>query len=360
MERALNLIKEILSNTFISLLKKDVSIMYLVGGALRDAYYGIPLKDFDFVVSNEDLEVVTDFLEDRKIHYFNLNKGQFLLLRATSNNFTFDFMRLDDSIENDENKRDFTINALYYDIKADKSIFKDKFIDDLEMHILRVVDDNSIKSDPIRSLRGIRLAADLALSIEPGTKQFIREGVSLLQYVPKDRVREEVKKILHTDFNALSSVFFALFGIDLADLLPRVNAIDRMELLGKEINKDVSFKDLCKLSILVKHFDFLLAGFTGKERRYIEQINSLNIENNFDSLFESFANYLREIRIPLCAVACFFNVEDALKAYDLFLRWGKIKINGNELKKNSLGSREIGDKKKELLKAYCRKIYEEI
>ena len=360
MERALNLIKETLSKTFINLLKTEVSNLYLVGGALRDAYYGIPLKDFDFVVSKSDLEGIRDFLKERKISHFSLNEERFLLLRANSNNFTFDFMILDDSIEKDANKRDFTMNALYYDVKSDKSILKGKFLNDLKNRVLNVVNDDSIKLDPIRSLRGIRLACDLSLSIETSTKKFICEGVSLLKNVSKERVREEVKKILHSDFKELVEILKSLFGQDLTGFLPQFNLIEKMDLLDKEVNKDVSFKDLCKISVLVKYFNFFLTGFTGREMQYIEKMVNLKIENNFDSLFEAFFNNTREIRIPLCAIATSFDLRDVLKAFSLFDKWSKIKIDTNAIKKSGLNKREFGEKKKKLLKIECKKVYEEI
>jgi len=360
MERALNLIKETLSKTFINLLKSRVSSLYLVGGALRDAYFGMPLRDFDFVVRATDFGLIEDFLKDQKISYFSLNEGQFALFRAIVNDFTFDFMILSDTVTEDINKRDFTMNSLYYDLKLDEQLFKEEFLGDLKNRILKVVNSNSIRYDPVRALRGIRLVIDLSLSIEASTKRFISEGVLLLENVTKERVREEVKKVLHSDFRKLLVVLEDLFGKDLSVVLPKVELLDKMAMLGKEINKDISFKDLCKVSILSKYFPFFLTGFTGREKKYIEEITNMEIENNFDSLFNAYINHIREIRIPLCAIVISFDSEDAFKVYNLFDKWSMVKINIDEIKESAFTGKEVGKRKEELLKVECRKIYDEI
>jgi len=360
MERALNLIKETLSTTFVNLLIPRVSSFCLVGGALRDAYFGVPLKDFDFVVREIDFKIIKNFLKAQKISHFFLNEEQFALLRANANNSTFDFMVLSGSIEEDINKRDFTINSLYYDLRLDQRFFKEEFLHDLQNRVLKVVNSNSIVFDPVRSLRGIRLASDLSLSVENNTKRLISGGVLLLENVTKERVREEVKKILHSDFRKLILVLKDLFGEDLNEVLPRIKLLDRMAMLEKEVNKDISFKELCKASLLSKYFTFFLMGFTGREKKYIDEITDLEIENNFDSMFGAFIKYMREIRIPLCAIVISFCLEDVLKTYSLFDEWSRIKIDGYKIREGALTGKEIGRKKEDLLKDKCREIYDEI
>jgi tRNA nucleotidyltransferase/poly(A) polymerase len=360
MERTLNLIREQLSNTFIDLLKSKVSVLYLVGGAIRDAYFGKPLKDFDFVVSVNDLGIVKRTLTDCKITNFSLNEGPFSLLRAVKDDCTFDFAILSGLLEEDMDKRDFTINSLYYDVKKDRIIFKPEFVKDLQDRVLRVVNSNSIINDPVRALRGIRLATYLSLYVEQGTNNEINRGITLLRNVPGERAREETKKILHSSFSDLLDVFESVFEKNLLDILPRVMLLDEMDMLDKEVNKDISFKDICKLSILSLHFKFFMTGFVGRERKYVHEILNLKVGNNFGSLFDAFFKHIREIRIPLCTIVISFEPESILKSYSLFEKWSRIKIDGRKIKGKVMTGREVGEKKKELLMAECKRIYDEV
>ena len=73
MERVKTIITDALSNTFVEALKAKRIDIYIVGGAIRDAFYGKNLKDFDFIVRENDFEKVLDFFEKSNLKYFFLN-----------------------------------------------------------------------------------------------------------------------------------------------------------------------------------------------------------------------------------------------------------------------------------------------
>jgi len=101
--------------------------------------------------------------------------------------------------EEDAHRRDFTVNALYYDIR-DFSV-RDYVggMDDLRAGVLRMIGDpeTRYREDPVRMLRVVRFAAKLALRIDEQTAKPIRELAALLADVPPARMFEEVLKLFH-------------------------------------------------------------------------------------------------------------------------------------------------------------------
>jgi len=101
--------------------------------------------------------------------------------------------------EEDARRRDFTVNALYYNI-ADKSVMD--YVDgveDLRAGVLRVIGDPEARyrEDPVRMLRVVRFSAKLSLKIDPATETPIRRLAHLLATVPPARMFEEVLKLFH-------------------------------------------------------------------------------------------------------------------------------------------------------------------
>jgi len=101
--------------------------------------------------------------------------------------------------EEDALRRDFTVNALYYNI-ADKSVMDYVGgVEDLKAGVLRTIGDPEARyrEDPVRMLRVVRFAAKLSLKIEPATEAPIRRLAHLLATVPPARMFEEVLKLFH-------------------------------------------------------------------------------------------------------------------------------------------------------------------
>jgi len=100
--------------------------------------------------------------------------------------------------EEDAVRRDFTVNALYYDPGTEEVIDYCGGFDDLKTRTLRMIGDpvERYREDPVRMLRAVRLAAKLGLTIEPKTEAPIREMAPLMQNVPAARLFEEMLKLL--------------------------------------------------------------------------------------------------------------------------------------------------------------------
>jgi poly(A) polymerase len=101
--------------------------------------------------------------------------------------------------EEDALRRDFTVNALYYNIR-DKTVMDYMGgAQDLQRALLRMIGDPATRyrEDPVRMLRAVRFAAKLGFQIEPATEKPIRELAGLLADVPPARMFEEVLKLFH-------------------------------------------------------------------------------------------------------------------------------------------------------------------
>jgi poly(A) polymerase len=100
--------------------------------------------------------------------------------------------------EEDARRRDFTVNALYFDPATEEIIDYHGGLADLRKRVLRMIGDpeTRYREDPVRMLRAVRLAAKLGLTIESGTRAPIRRLAPLIEHVPPARVFDEMLKLL--------------------------------------------------------------------------------------------------------------------------------------------------------------------
>jgi len=193
----------------------------LVGGGVRDLLLGLKPKDFDITTDATPEEVKALFrncrLIGRRFRLAHILFGREVIEVATfrgHHNNEEDKqdkqkvkqsqagMLLRDnvygSLEEDAERRDFTVNALYYDI-ADFSIYD--FcggLNDLKERKLKLIGDPEVRyrEDPVRMMRAIRFAGKLDLTISEECAEPIRRLASLLQDIPAARQFDEVLKLL--------------------------------------------------------------------------------------------------------------------------------------------------------------------
>lgn len=186
----------------------------LVGGGVRDLLLGREPKDFDVATDATPEQVKAVFrnsrLIGRRFRIVHVRFGREIIEVATfragrptgdSDHLTDNGMILRDNVwgnmEEDALRRDFTVNALYYDIRDFSVIDYAQGMQDLEKGLLRLMGDpeTRYREDPVRMLRAARFAAKLGFVIEPATEAPIRELASLLADVPPARLFEEVLKL---------------------------------------------------------------------------------------------------------------------------------------------------------------------
>src|SRR6202165_5172184 len=100
--------------------------------------------------------------------------------------------------EEDARRRDFTVNALYFDPVTEEVVDVHGGLADLKKRVLRVIGDpeTRYREDPIRMLRAVRLAAKLGLTLDPATREPIEELAPLIERVPPARLFDEMLKLL--------------------------------------------------------------------------------------------------------------------------------------------------------------------
>ncbi|MFC1993000.1 CCA tRNA nucleotidyltransferase [Chloroflexota bacterium] len=178
---------------------------YLVGGFVRDALLGRKTADIDIAVAADALEIalrIADAVGGRYVPLDEVNGvGRIVLAEGLPE---FDFSTIQDDIEQDLARRDFTIDAMAIVLQdiANQPLDPSQLIDpfggwnDLRRCVLRAVSETSFESDAVRLLRAVRLAAELDFDIDKGTETLIRRYSDLIAGVAGERVREEFLRIL--------------------------------------------------------------------------------------------------------------------------------------------------------------------
>lgn len=191
---------------------------YLVGGFVRDAILGKHPKDADlevYGISQERLEDLLNQLFGDRVNavgkafaVYKINLGDKLDLdvamprreSATGKGHKDFHVTGDPSMTAEEaaRRRDFTINAMLADPLTGEIIDPYHGVEDLENRLLRAVDPNTFVEDPLRVYRALQFAARINLKVEPETKQLLSQMVDqrLLDHLPKERVSEEIAKLL--------------------------------------------------------------------------------------------------------------------------------------------------------------------
>ncbi len=190
---------------------------YVVGGAVRDLLAGIKPKDFDVATDATPEQVRQCFRRSRiigrRFQIVHVMMGQETIEVTTFRGHhgqqdshrahTDDQGRvLRDNVfgsqKEDAARRDFTVNALYYDPVAETVVDYHQGLADLKQRTLRMIGDPSTRyrEDPVRMLRAVRLAAKLDFTIESATRRPIGELAELVGNIPPSRLFDEMLKLL--------------------------------------------------------------------------------------------------------------------------------------------------------------------
>lgn len=182
---------------------------YLVGGCVRDLILGQEPKDFDVVTQARPEEIRQVFrnarLIGRRFRLAHVHFGREIVEVATyraapAEGPEDDGGNVFGTLEEDAFRRDFTVNALYYD--PDDGLITDYVngLQDLAQGELRVIGDPEarFREDPVRMLRAVRFAAKLRLRLTEDGRRLVPALGPLLQGVAPARLFEEVLKLFHT------------------------------------------------------------------------------------------------------------------------------------------------------------------
>lgn len=227
---------------------------YLVGGYVRDIFLDQPSDDIDCVVVGSGIKIATE-LKKRlgKRAYLSVFKNfgtaqvkimssgnrpplEIEFVGARRESYQRDSRKPiveDGTLEDDQNRRDFTINAMAICLNKDRfGELIDPFggLDDLWDGIIRTPLDPDItfSDDPLRMLRCIRFATRFNFLIEDETFNALERNVERLKIISKERISEELNKILMTKTPSRGFVDLQRSGL-LEYILPELAAMDKVE-----------------------------------------------------------------------------------------------------------------------------------
>jgi len=304
---------------------------YLVGGGVRDILLGLKPKDFDIATNATPDEIKALFrncrLIGRRFRLAHIVFGREIIEVATfrghHDNATVQEkncqktskqsehgMLLRDNIygtiDEDAERRDFTINALYYSSKDFKVYDFANGVKDVEDKIIRLIGDpeTRYREDPVRMLRAIRFATKLDMKISPDTSAPIKELSTLMANIPAARMFEEFLKLFISgkavaNYEQLRSYNLFTYFFPAVDQELKINnqLLERFILLAmgntdKRLNNDQRVTPA-----------FLLAAMLWYPlQKYIQQVNINNQLAPQDAFFAALSEIMpeqqRSIAIP--------------------------------------------------------------
>ena len=249
---------------------------YVVGGYVRDLFLERPSNDIDVVVVGSGIQVASELkaILGKKAHlsvFRNFGTAQVKykhteveFVGARRESYSHDSRKPvveDGTLEDDQNRRDFTINALAVCLnKARFGELVDPFggVDDLWDGIIRTPLDPDItfSDDPLRMMRCVRFATQLNFFIEDETFEALERNAERIKIISGERIEEELNKIMMTP--TPSKGFIDLYRCGLLQIiLPELVALDVVETRNGRAHKNNFYHTLEVLDNICKHTDNL-------------------------------------------------------------------------------------------------------
>src|SRR5256886_8368324 len=186
---------------------------YVVGGAVRDLLLGIAPEGFDIATDARPEQLKPLFrralIIGRRFRLVPVMLGAETVEVSTFRAADPDTAEKDEhgrvlrdnvfgTQAEDARRRDFSVNALYYDPATEEVVDFHGGLADLKRRVLRVIGEpeTRYREDPVRMLRAVRLAAKLGLTLDPATREPIRRLAPLMERVPPARLFDEMLKLL--------------------------------------------------------------------------------------------------------------------------------------------------------------------
>lgn len=249
---------------------------YVVGGYVRDLFLERPSNDIDIVVVGSGIQVASELkaVLGKKAHlsvFRNFGTAQVKykhteveFVGARRESYSHDSRKPvveDGTLEDDQNRRDFTINALAVCLnKARFGELVDPFggVDDLWDGIIRTPLDPDVtfSDDPLRMMRCVRFATQLNFFIEDETFEALERNAERIKIISGERIEEELNKIMMTP--TPSKGFIDLYRCGLLQIiLPELVALDVVETRNGRAHKNNFYHTLEVLDNICKHTDNL-------------------------------------------------------------------------------------------------------
>lgn len=249
---------------------------YVVGGYVRDLFLERPSNDIDVVVVGSGIQVASELKKmlGKKAHlsvFRNFGTAQVKykdteveFVGARKESYQHDSRKPiveDGTLEDDQNRRDFTINALAVCLNKDRfGELVDPFdgVYDMEDGIIATPLDPDVtfSDDPLRMMRCVRFATQLNFQIEPETYEALSRNADRLKIISGERIADEMNKIMLSKHP--SSGFYYLKDTGLLELImPELCAMDKVETRNGRAHKNNYDHTMEVLENVCKHSDNL-------------------------------------------------------------------------------------------------------
>ncbi|MBN9299627.1 MAG: HD domain-containing protein [Filimonas sp.] len=245
---------------------------FLIGGFVRDKIIGRPTKDADIVCLGDGIslahQVANQFSPVPTVAYFK----NFGTAQVKVHDFEVEFVgarkesyRAESrkpeveagTLEDDQDRRDFTINALAISLnKADFGKLIDPFdgLGDIERKLIKtpLPPLQTFSDDPLRMMRAIRFASQLGFTIDPETFQAIKDNVHRLRIVSQERITDEINKIMLSPVPSIGWDLLSKSGL-LTVIFPQMMDLHGAEYIDGKGHKDNFYHTLQVLDNITEH-----------------------------------------------------------------------------------------------------------
>nr|WP_232192546.1 MULTISPECIES: CCA tRNA nucleotidyltransferase [Thermoanaerobacter] len=266
-------------------LLKEISLKtkiksYIVGGVVRDFLLGVKNLDIDVVVEGDGIEfayILLSYLKGDIVVY-----EAFRTATLSYHNFSIDIISARkeyyecpaalptiefSNIYDDMARRDFTINALAYDVMEGKILDYFNGLEDLKKGVIRVLHSKSFIDDPTRIFRAIRYATRYSFEIEEKTHNLMKESIENIRLLSADRIRNELLLVLKEDKAKEMIEKIISYGID--------------KVIFDEITLNTQNLDTVYTNIEVELYRFLVLFYYLKE----EDINEIEKKLRINKIY---------------------------------------------------------------------------
>ncbi len=230
--------------------------LWLIGGYVRDLFLRRNSKDIDIVVLGNGIETAKKIAKHIQADHLSIFKNfgtaqiqlqahEIEIVGARKESYRTDSRKPlveNGSLEDDQNRRDFTINAMALSLNPKNfGELTDPFdgMRDLQNKIIKtpLEPEKTFSDDPLRMLRAIRFASQLDFNIEEKTFGGIVSTAERIHIISEERIAEELNKIMTSDHPAKGMLLLEKAGL-LEIILPELHALSGVEVHNNKAHKD--------------------------------------------------------------------------------------------------------------------------